>query len=284
MDIPALLGAEPDVLEKVQAALAAGAVVDGHAPALSGRELIAYAAAGIRSDHESTTVEEARAKAAPGDARAGPRGFERPEPRRAAPPAGRAASSTSRGASPPTTSSPTTCAAMATSTGCSGGWWPAAWRRPSRSGTPRTCRPGITGWSTAARVRPATGPTSSSSTTCEDFRVRTVIKDGRIAARDGRCLDRRRRCPGSTTRTRSTCPRWTRRAFRLPLAGETCPGDRDHPRPDRHPPRRTRSVRRVDGPLGVRPGARRRADRQHRAAPGLGPDRPGAGQRLRPDA
>jgi adenine deaminase len=66
MDIPALLGAERDVMEKVQAALAARTVADGHAPALSGRELIAYAGAGIRSDHESTTVEEARAKAALG--------------------------------------------------------------------------------------------------------------------------------------------------------------------------------------------------------------------------
>ncbi len=66
MDIPALLGADRGVLEKVWAALAAGTVADGHAPALSGRELIAYAGAGIRSDHESTTVEEARAKAALG--------------------------------------------------------------------------------------------------------------------------------------------------------------------------------------------------------------------------
>ncbi len=66
MDIPAVLAGERDVLEKVATALAARRVVDGHAPALSGRELIAYAAAGIRSDHESTTVEEARAKAALG--------------------------------------------------------------------------------------------------------------------------------------------------------------------------------------------------------------------------
>ena len=66
MDIPGLLGGAHDVLEKVQAALSSRTVVDGHAPALSGRELIAYAAAGIRSDHESTTVEEARAKAALG--------------------------------------------------------------------------------------------------------------------------------------------------------------------------------------------------------------------------
>jgi adenine deaminase len=66
MDIPALLAAEPAVLEKVQASLAARAVVDGHAAGLAARELIAYAAAGISSDHESTTVEEARARASLG--------------------------------------------------------------------------------------------------------------------------------------------------------------------------------------------------------------------------
>jgi adenine deaminase len=54
------------VLEKVETALAARRVVDGHAAGLSGRELIAYAAAGIRSDHESTTVEDARARCALG--------------------------------------------------------------------------------------------------------------------------------------------------------------------------------------------------------------------------
>ncbi len=66
MDIPAMLAAAPEVLEKVQAALSTRAVVDGHAAGLAARELIAYAAAGIRSDHESTSVEEARARAALG--------------------------------------------------------------------------------------------------------------------------------------------------------------------------------------------------------------------------
>jgi len=37
--------------------------IDGHAPGLEGRELMAYVAAGIRSDHESSTMDEARAKA-----------------------------------------------------------------------------------------------------------------------------------------------------------------------------------------------------------------------------
>jgi adenine deaminase len=66
MDVSAVLAGEADVIEKVETALRAGTVVDGHAPALLNRELIAYASAGIRSDHESTTAEEARAKAALG--------------------------------------------------------------------------------------------------------------------------------------------------------------------------------------------------------------------------
>jgi adenine deaminase len=66
MDIPAVLAGETSLLEKVQAAVIVGAVVDGHAAGLAARDLIAYAAAGIRSDHESTTVEEARARAALG--------------------------------------------------------------------------------------------------------------------------------------------------------------------------------------------------------------------------
>lgn len=66
MDFPAVLGASDYVLGKVQAALGRHAAVDGHAPGMTGRNLVAYVAAGVRSDHESTTVEEARAKGALG--------------------------------------------------------------------------------------------------------------------------------------------------------------------------------------------------------------------------
>ncbi len=141
MDIPALLGAERGILEKVQAALMTRTVADGHAPALAGRELMAYASAGIRSDHESTTVEEARAKAALGMLVQVREGSSARTSMRCSP-SWPAARSTSRGASPPTTSFPTTCADMATSTGCSVAWWPAVSNRPSRSGMPPTCRPG----------------------------------------------------------------------------------------------------------------------------------------------
>lgn len=64
MDMPAILRGDEGALEKVRAALERDRAVDGHAPAMSGRDLMAYIAPGIRSDHESGTVEEARAKAA----------------------------------------------------------------------------------------------------------------------------------------------------------------------------------------------------------------------------
>ncbi|GAI44334.1 unnamed protein product, partial [marine sediment metagenome] len=48
------------VLSKIIASK--GKVVDGHAPGLSDKELNAYIAAGILSDHESTTLEEGKEK------------------------------------------------------------------------------------------------------------------------------------------------------------------------------------------------------------------------------
>ena len=62
MDVPGVLHADPQVLAKIEATRARGRVVDGHAPGVHGRDLNAYAAAGIMSDHESTTIEEAREK------------------------------------------------------------------------------------------------------------------------------------------------------------------------------------------------------------------------------
>lgn len=53
------LGAESE-LAKIKAGK--GKAIDGHAPGLRGKNLNAYVLAGVRSDHESTTVEEAREK------------------------------------------------------------------------------------------------------------------------------------------------------------------------------------------------------------------------------
>jgi adenine deaminase len=64
MNVPgAVLGA-PDVLAKIN--VFCGRPVDGHAPALSGLMLNAYAATGVGSEHECTTVEEAAEKLARG--------------------------------------------------------------------------------------------------------------------------------------------------------------------------------------------------------------------------
>src|SRR5947209_4984555 len=53
------LGMESE-LSKIEAGK--GKVIDGHAPGLRGKNLNAYALAGVRSDHESTDIEEAREK------------------------------------------------------------------------------------------------------------------------------------------------------------------------------------------------------------------------------
>ena len=60
MNYPGVLAGLPDVLEKLDAA--DGLPIDGHAPGLRGNDLNAYLAAGIMSDHECTTLEEALEK------------------------------------------------------------------------------------------------------------------------------------------------------------------------------------------------------------------------------
>ncbi len=58
MDVPALLSCHEDMLKKIAMARLTGKVVDGHAPLLTGTELSAYAASGVRSDHEGSTPKE----------------------------------------------------------------------------------------------------------------------------------------------------------------------------------------------------------------------------------
>jgi adenine deaminase len=58
MNFPGVIEGSPAELEKL--ALAGAEHVDGHAPGVLGKELQAYAAAGIGSDHEALTVEEGR--------------------------------------------------------------------------------------------------------------------------------------------------------------------------------------------------------------------------------
>jgi len=62
MNFPGVLAGDATVLEKIRAARHHGRRVEGHAPGLTGRQLDAYCAAGITSDHECTTAQEAREK------------------------------------------------------------------------------------------------------------------------------------------------------------------------------------------------------------------------------
>jgi len=64
MNFPGVVYGDPDVLAKMAAF--GGRPLDGHAPALSGPALNAYAAAGAGSDHECATVAEAAEKLARG--------------------------------------------------------------------------------------------------------------------------------------------------------------------------------------------------------------------------
>lgn len=60
MNFPGVIAGSEEVLAKLRAFR--GRPVDGHCPGLSGKALAAYAAAGIGSDHECVTAEEAREK------------------------------------------------------------------------------------------------------------------------------------------------------------------------------------------------------------------------------
>ncbi len=60
MNYPGVIDGQGEVMTKIE--MARDRVVDGHAPSLSGRSLSAYAAAGIMSDHECITAEEAAEK------------------------------------------------------------------------------------------------------------------------------------------------------------------------------------------------------------------------------
>lgn len=66
MNYPAVVAGDKNALAKIAAALSAGKVCDGHAPNLSGNELNAYISAGISTDHECSTAEEAAEKVSKG--------------------------------------------------------------------------------------------------------------------------------------------------------------------------------------------------------------------------
>ncbi|HEX7022727.1 MAG TPA: adenine deaminase [Trueperaceae bacterium] len=66
MNVPAVLAGEAEMMRKLAAAGALGKPLDGHAPGLRGKALAGYRAAGITTDHESVSLEEAAEKLALG--------------------------------------------------------------------------------------------------------------------------------------------------------------------------------------------------------------------------
>lgn len=62
MNYVGVCAADEAVLAKLAAAQLHGKRIDGHAPGLSGGDLQAYAAAGVRSDHECFAIDDAREK------------------------------------------------------------------------------------------------------------------------------------------------------------------------------------------------------------------------------
>jgi adenine deaminase len=244
MDIPAVLGARHDVLRKVAMALAARTVVDGHAPGLWGRELIAYASAGIRSDHESTTVEEARAKCALG-----------------------MLVQVREGSSAQNLDSllPLLASGEVDDAWClvTDDIFPTDLRRIGHlDGLLRRVVAGGVAPASAVRhasyvparhyglvdrgaVAPGFRADMVVVSNLEEFKVDTVIKDGSVVARNGESVDSGRAPRLEAENTVHLAP-LVESAFRLPLATENCPVIEIVP--DQIITRRTvRSVRRVDG-------------------------------------
>lgn len=62
MNYPGVLNGDPDMLAKIDAAQTRGLPCDGHAPGVRGEKAQQYAEAGISTDHECVSIDEARDK------------------------------------------------------------------------------------------------------------------------------------------------------------------------------------------------------------------------------
>ncbi len=62
MNFVGVINGDADVISKIVAAQAHHKKIDGHAPGLTGQDLCAYITAGVYSDHECSTMEDAMAK------------------------------------------------------------------------------------------------------------------------------------------------------------------------------------------------------------------------------
>ena len=60
MCYPAVLSKEEQIMKKLE--LCKGMIIDGHAPGLTGDDLKAYVEAGVMTEHECTSFEEAKEK------------------------------------------------------------------------------------------------------------------------------------------------------------------------------------------------------------------------------
>ncbi|MEG2163058.1 MAG: adenine deaminase [Bacteroidales bacterium] len=62
MNCPGVIHNDTEVMAKIKASLHVGKPIDGHAPSITGKELKKYIAAGITTDHETTSYAEAEEK------------------------------------------------------------------------------------------------------------------------------------------------------------------------------------------------------------------------------
>jgi len=62
MNVPGVLMGDAEVMKKLKTYQAAGRVIDGHAPCVTGKDLQGYVSAGIDTDHESISWAEAQEK------------------------------------------------------------------------------------------------------------------------------------------------------------------------------------------------------------------------------
>ena len=66
MNFPGVVAADDAVMDKLLVAHRAGKLIDGHSPSVQGRDLNAYAATGILTDHECATLEEVKERVSKG--------------------------------------------------------------------------------------------------------------------------------------------------------------------------------------------------------------------------
>lgn len=62
MNVPGVISRDADCMAKIEAAHRLGKPVDGHAPVVTGEDLKKYVSAGISTDHEVSSIEEAEEK------------------------------------------------------------------------------------------------------------------------------------------------------------------------------------------------------------------------------